>query len=76
MIDAPWTDEQVANLNRWQTCGHVHPFTCPNDHKGSRDLVAHNDGWHCPGCSYRQCWAHEVMLEGPPPNPFRAEETS
>jgi hypothetical protein len=68
---APWTDAEVANLNYWQTCGYVHPFTCPNNHPGDRDLVAHRDGWHCPNCVYTQSWAHEMMLEGPPPNPLQ-----
>jgi ribosomal protein S27AE len=31
-IDAPWTDEQVAALNRYQKLDHVHPFTCPHIH--------------------------------------------
>jgi hypothetical protein len=63
VIEAPWTDEQVANLNRWQKAGDVHPFTCPNHHKGDRDLVATNDGWQCPSCPYTQTWAHPMMLE-------------
>lgn len=70
MIEAPWTDAQVANLNRWQSCGHVHPFTCPNHHQGSRDLIAKTDGWHCTGCEYTQTWAHGFMTLGPTPNPF------
>ena len=71
MIEAPWTDEQVENLNRWQACEHVHEFTCPNNHDASRVLVAANDGWHCPGCAYTQTWAHSAMLTlAPPPHPF------
>lgn len=66
MIEAPWTDHQVANLNRWQRCDHVHPFTCPNYHDGSRVLVAENNGWHCPSCEYRQTWAHAGMVLTPP----------
>lgn len=67
---APWTDEQVAALNRWQRRGDVHPFTCDN---GSHVLVATNQGWICPkhGCDYRQNWAHVFMAvdsqpAGPP----------
>jgi hypothetical protein len=78
IVKAPWTDQQVANLNRWQTCGHVHPFTCPNHAKASQDgvifvtsLVAQHDGWHCPDCAYTQTWAHAMMTLGPPPNPLR-----
>jgi ribosomal protein S27AE len=64
-IVAPWTDEQVAALNRFQTCGFVHEFTCGNDHAGGRVLVAHRDGWQCPSCNYTQNWAHRLMLEKP-----------
>jgi hypothetical protein len=66
MIEAPWTDHQVENLNRWQRCDHVHPFTCVNHHQGSRVLIAQNDGWHCPTCEYRQTWAHAGMVLKPP----------
>jgi len=69
-VEAPWTDEQVDALNRWQQCGHVHEFTCPNHHKASRVLEAKNDGWHCPGCTYTQTWAHVMMTREPPPSPL------
>lgn len=71
MIEAPWTDVQVENLNRWQQSGHVRPFTCPNHHDDSRVLIAKPDGWHCPGCEYTQTWAHAGMVLGPPPDPFQ-----
>lgn len=63
MKNAPWTAEEVDNLNRYQRWGKMHEFTCPNDHP-DRVLVAHRDGWHCPNpeCGYRQGWAHEFML--------------
>lgn len=64
IIHAPWTEEQVKNLNDWQRTGFVHPFTC-----GGRDcqcdLVATKDGWICPiGCGYKQSYAHDFMLDG------------
>jgi hypothetical protein len=69
-IAAPWTDDQVDNLNRHQRAGLVHPFTCGRrehhrDHPGV--LVAERDGWHCPapGCGYRQTWAHPFMTAPP-----------
>lgn len=44
-IMAPWTDEQVEALNRFQTAGFVHEFTCPHDHgEQTRVLVAHREG--------------------------------
>lgn len=75
-IKAPWTDEQVETLNRYQR-GPMHPFTCGSlDHperenlspasrntfEKGRTLIAKNDGWHCPTCSYTQDWAWEFML--------------
>lgn len=64
-----WSEEEVKSLNAWQKCGHiVHPsFTCSNpDHHDdkieNRILVATNQGWVCPGCSYTQNWAHDFML--------------
>jgi hypothetical protein len=83
MVKTPWTEEQVDNLNRWQRCGRVHPFTCAGDradaaHKAYADehgedwgqLIATPTGWVCPVCSYTQDWAHDFMLELPPDSPF------
>jgi hypothetical protein len=65
-IRAPWTPEQVDALNRFQSRGGMHPFTCGNnDHDVSIVLLAHPDGWHCsaPPCDYRQDWAHAFMAQ-------------
>lgn len=76
LTKAPWSDEQVAKLNEWQTCGWVHPFTCVyrgdeyHVHNGDCALVAERDGWRCPVCEYHQDWAHDFMLQGAPPKPF------
>ncbi|MEE1838134.1 hypothetical protein [Streptomyces sp. SP17KL33] len=73
-IAAPWTDEQVANLNRHQSAGILHPFTCGRrehhpDNPGV--MVAATDGWHCPadGCGYRQSWAFPAMTKPLPLTP-------
>lgn len=68
-VIAPWTEEQVEKLNAWQTCGHVHPFTCRTccDVSGALPLVATKDGWVCEVCHSRQDWCHDFMLLGPPP---------
>lgn len=61
-IRVPWTTEQVAQLNRFQRAGIMHPFTCPRvEH--DEVLVATPDGWVCPtpGCDYTQAWAHDFM---------------
>lgn len=79
-IKAPWTPEQVSKLNEWQTCGHVHPFTCGGERgdvahiayslsSNQMDegvLVATESGWVCPACSYKQDWAHDFMFTGCP----------
>lgn len=72
-VRAPWTDEQVAALNDWQTSGRFHPFTCCTEGTGCRDrlgtdnneraLAATNNGWVCPTCDYTQDWAHDFMFE-------------
>lgn len=79
-IDAPWTPEQAAALNRWQRDDRVHSFTCGGDradnahvaysiaHGGDYgQLVATPNGWFCPVCSYRQTWAHDFMMILPDP---------
>lgn len=64
-VHAPWTPEQVANLNAFQRNGYVHPFTCkcPNPRN---TLVATQDGWVCPNdaCGWVQAWAFEGMADG------------
>lgn len=62
-VFAPWTDEQVADLNEWQHLGFVHEFTCGNEHEGDRVLAATNEGWNCPTCDYTQNWCHDFMLD-------------
>ena len=65
-IKAPFTDEQVKNLNEFQHCG-FHEFTCGGaGHPIDTDnvLIATNNGWHCPNCEYTQDWAHDAMCDG------------
>jgi hypothetical protein len=69
-VAAPWTDDQVVNLNHYQAAGLFHPFTCGrrDEHRDNPGvLVAERDGWRCPaaGCGYRQTWAHPFMVEPP-----------
>lgn len=65
IVTAPFTEMQVAALNRWQTLGYVHEFTCPSDDhdRDSRVLTAGPDGWVCSTCGYRQNWAHDFMAD-------------
>jgi len=76
-IKAPWTPEQVKNLEAHQNNPEVHPFTCGNRHlsehkeyaekHAQRDhgiLVPTLNGWVCPVCDYTQDWAHPMMVDG------------
>lgn len=72
-IRAPFTQEQVDGLNRWQAAGTVHPFTCgnrsghPMDPEGDYGvLVATPEGWVCRHCDYTQNFAHDFMVDPPP----------
>jgi len=64
MIFAPWSEETVAALSRYQD-GPVHPYTCPNEHQQEETrLVATPNGWVCSddSCAYAQNWAHAASL--------------
>ncbi|MER5875504.1 hypothetical protein ABT119_06185 [Streptomyces sp. NPDC001910] len=67
LIRAPWTSEQVAALNRFQTEGGMHPFTCAYEHPAHPKPVlrAAKIGWRCNviGCDYEQDWAHAFMAD-------------
>ncbi|MGC5534271.1 hypothetical protein [Streptomyces sp. SR-10] len=73
-ITAPWSSEQVAALEQFQTASGMHPFTCGADqHSLPLRLVPSRSGWHCPNpaCGYRQDWAHAFMAEPAAwPKPF------
>lgn len=68
LVRAPWTEDQVINLNDYQAAGVMHPFTCANRGKGEHSLfgvlIANTDGWNCPECDYAQDWAHDFMVNG------------
>lgn len=60
---APFTPEEVVNLNEYQETGCFHPFTCGTD-SCRATLVATEAGWTCPACEYTQGWAHGFMSDG------------
>jgi hypothetical protein len=65
MSEAPWTDQEVANINEFQRGGAFHPFTCACPHPQRNDrLVAHNDGLRCDHCGFTQTWVHSFMSDG------------
>ena len=68
----PWTDDEVASMNGYQTSGAGHEFTCGADacRRGHPDpasryapLRAATDGWHCDYCGYTQNWAFLFMTD-------------
>ncbi len=62
-IDAPWSAEQVAALNAYQTGGNFHPFTGERHPDGSeRILIATPNGWIAEvGGPIVQTWAWRFM---------------
>jgi hypothetical protein len=62
-VHAPFTPEQVASLNAFQSDGRMHDFTCCNPHSGSRSLIATETGWICARCDYTQTWAYDWMAD-------------
>lgn len=71
MMKAPWTTQQVEELNYLQQCGMVHPYTCANRSDarhtdGEGVLVATENGWICPYCDYKQNWCGDIdgVVEG------------
>lgn len=63
--NAPWTEEQVNNLNEYQAFRQHHPFTCGTKGCNHVSLVATKDGWTCPNCKkWVQTWAHDFMADG------------
>lgn len=75
VIKAPFTEQQVKNLNAYQAQGKFHPFTCCGGNYEGNDkcerqnrtgeglLKASVNGWICPCGKYTQDWAHESMAE-------------
>lgn len=70
---APWTNEQCANIERWQRARHVHPLTCVIH--SDTPLLVRSTKLICPFCDYEQTWvprgiAEQGPTDPPPSNPF------
>ncbi len=63
IVYAPFTDEQVRRLNKWQKSGKIHPFTCGGSDNCRSILIPTNNGWICPNCDYKQDWCHSFMVK-------------
>ena len=58
IIYAPFTQEQVINLSKYQHDINNHPFTCICGDV----LEVSEHGWFCKKCEvYVQDWAHDFM---------------
>ena len=72
IIHAPFNEEQVKNINEYQTDGMMHPFTCPCDHDDGAEtehiaehlLIADKKRLYCGDCDYEQFWVHDFMADG------------
>ena len=63
MTKPPWSPAVVDALNNRQQDVSLHPYTCGSGNRkdanhldGEGILIATEDGWKCPFCSYRQDW--------------------
>lgn len=57
-INAPWTDEQLESLKKFQACSYVHPFTSEN----GTPLIPIKNGWvETEDGEIVQFWAHSFM---------------
>lgn len=64
ILKAPWSREQLRNLEARQQREDTHDYTCPKCHK---ELIPTPGGWACDGlvaqdqtCDYTQDWCLEV----------------
>lgn len=64
--EPPWTEDQVASLNLFQSEGRFHPFTGKRKENGEETvLIATKDGWvEELGGPVVQTWAHAFMADG------------
>lgn len=61
---APWTEDQIASLNGYQSSGVMHPFTGVDQHGNKVDLIATEAGWIADSSrDVVQEWAHKFMAD-------------
>lgn len=75
-VKAPWTAEQVRNLEEFQNSPLVHPFThseAPLNEDGQHALIPTEKGWVTrKGGPVVQDWAWDFMLDGTVMKAFEA----
>lgn len=72
-IGAPFTQEQIVNINKNQYNSSYHPLTCCGGSNGQQKgcervnnegegiLIAKVDGLTCPCGEYKQTWTYSVF---------------
>ncbi len=70
LLYAEWTEEQIANLESYQQCQYVHPYTCIC----GESLIPYKEGWECDECGYHQNWCLKSIasMNWTDYNPFSA----
>lgn len=69
IIKAPWSLQEIENLNRFQNSNRFHPYTCGSDNRMDKNhsnggiLIATTEGWICSGCTYTQDWCLDIMIQ-------------
>jgi len=53
------SQDQISNINKYQSLGFFHPLTCNNGHI----LSACDSGLICDICGYTQSWVPNVILD-------------
>ena len=51
-VYAPWSEEQIDALEKWQMDDTKHPYTCIC----GESLMPYKDGWICDECGHKQNW--------------------
>jgi hypothetical protein len=59
IVYAPWNDEQIDALDKWQCDNSKHPYTCIC----GESLTPYKNGWCCDYCGHRQTWCFDFSIK-------------
>lgn len=60
---APFNEEQIIRISRYQISGKMHPYTCKTS-SSHIPLAAWSNGLGCVDCGYIQYWSHKHDVNG------------
>ena len=60
-MKAPFSEDTISKIEKYQSYHLVHPLTCGND-SCRDDLYATKDSLCCPSCDYTQDWVPDYVL--------------